>query len=600
MRIVSARFEQAESQPESVTIRNISRDPLLTVNWRLTVGSSSVPLRSVRIEPGETYAIIESDGRIGPGLNRAAGRLVLRDANGHWLSTASWGRDETFHRLTPPASAEEVSFNPLARVHPRMPRPESFDDASRLIVGDIGVRSPLRPADIANLVTRPRAAGETKQESGQESDEAGVWISEVHPTTGQGRDEPAFEWFELTNATDAALNLSGWSIADNTATDPLGGLVIPPRSAIVVGVSTRADPAVIIAIVDGRIGNGLANAGDQLRLINPEGEVVNAISWGNDRSHTSVKSPTEDESIHRASPNSEPVLGPPSPGTPPPSPAMSSLSAEPASPAAAGDTPASSSATADSDRDATDDQAQSPAEHQAAPAQAMLRITEILPAPLPGEAEWVEIHNPTDQPIDLSGWTIGDAERRTALSGAIAPHSRFVIATQQLDVGAADLIVDRIGNGLNNDADTITLHDPSGELRFTISYGTDDVPVPGQGLSLALDPERWVVTAVASPGSEEVTPLLDDAFRSPTLRPSAPDDDRLPLTAEPPDDGLNAWMIVSFALIGVILTLIVRRWQPEREPAERNAGASGAHYSGPPPEPSEPHEPERTNDNQPE
>ena len=44
--------------------------------------------------------------------------------------------------------------------------------------------------------------------------------------------------------------------------------------------------------------------------------------------------------------------------------------------------------------------------------QSALRITEILPAPLPGQPEWVEIHNQGDRAIDLSGWTIGDAEGR--------------------------------------------------------------------------------------------------------------------------------------------------------------------------------------------
>ena len=222
-----------------------------------------------------------------------------------------------------------------------------------------------------------------------------------------------------------------------------------------------------------------------------------------------------------------------------------------------------------------------------------LRITELLPAPLPGEAEWVEIFNPTDEAIDLTGWTIGDLTRRTPLSGSIPARSHLVVANIDIQVSGALLVVDRIGNSLNNDAETITLRDPHGLARFTISYGNGDVPAPGPGLSLALEPERWVVTAVASPGSEEVTPLLDDAFRSPTVRPPTEQGDRLPLVAEPTQEGLNAWMIVSFALIGVILTLIVRRWQPEPEPTQKATG--GATYSGPPPEP---HEAERSGDHQ--
>ena len=557
VRISSALIDPLDDEPESVTITNISDEPLITVNWTLTVDRALVRVRSVRIEPGDSFTITESDGRLGSGLSPSGGRLVLRDPTGNWLATASWGDDRTFHHLPPPSPGQSMRFTPTARVHPQIPWGESFEDANRLTV-----------ANITNAITRQRAASTVKQES----EEPGVWISEVHPTTGQGRDEPAFEWFELTNSTDEALNLSGWSIADNRADDPLGGLVIPPRSSVVVGVSALADPSVIIAIVDGRIGNGLANAGDQLRLINAEGEVVNAISWGSDRSHTSVKSPTEDESIHRASPSAAPTIGRPSPGVAPAPPA-----APAPTPAATEDAPASNSASDD------DEPSQALAAPQAAPTPAaVLRITEILPAPLPGQAEWVEIHNPSDRLIDLSGWTIGDAERRTELSGAIGPRSRFVIATLELDDGAADLIVERIGNGLNNDADTITIYDPNGREVDRIAYGDDALPAPDQGLSIALDPARWVVTAAPTPGAADVTPLLDDAFRSPSIRAPVSDEQRLPITESTQSDGSDAWMIVSFALIGVIFTLIVRRWRPDEPAAEQQAEPTV--YTGPPPD----------------
>ena len=47
----------------------------------------------------------------------------------------------------------------------------------------------------------------------------------------------------------------------------------------------------------------------------------------------------------------------------------------------------------------------------------------------------------------------------------------------------------------------------------------------------------------------------------------------------PADEGVDAWMIVSFALIGVILTLVVRRVQPvESDPEPEGHPAS---YTGP-------------------
>ena len=591
LRIVSARLDHSEERPESVSIQNVSDRPLLTVNWRLTVGSISVRIPSVRINPRELYTITEADGELGGGLSRQGGHLVLRDADGNWLATASWGDDKTFHDLIVPVEVEEVHFNPLARVHPRVPWHERFYDMNRTIVGDQRQRHSLTYQNVlrkAERVARLSAAQ-------QESDRDAIWISEVYPAAGQGRNDAAFEWFEISNSSDVAVDLSGWTIADNRSNDPLDGLMIPPQSSVVVAGSSDAAEEVSLVISDGRIGNGLANAGDRLTLIDADGEIVSAISWGNDRAHANVKAPIPGQSLHRSSATAAPTVADPSPGE-----------RARAGPQLDASAPEDQDDGVDGARGSVEQTREAPAEHSSdapestdSPTEAPgLRITELLPAPLPGEAEWVEIFNPSDQPIDLAGWTIGDLTRRTPLSGTIPARSYLVVSNLAVDASAPVLVVDRIGNSLNNDADTVDLRDPQGEAQFSIRYGTADVPAPGQGLSLALEPERWVVTAVASPGSAEVTPLVDDAFRSPSVRPSTPEDERLPLVAEPPDEGLNAWMIVSFALIGVILTLIVRRWQPEPEPHVETG--ESATYTGPPPDPSQPHEGDRTSDNQPE
>ena len=76
-----------------------------------------------------------------------------------------------------------------------------------------------------------------------------------------------------------------------------------------------------------------------------------------------------------------------------------------------------------------------------------------------------------------------------------------------------------------------------------------------------------------------MTPLLGDAFRSASLKPTISDEGRLPIVNAPADEGVDAWMIVSFALIGVILTLVVRRVQPvESDPEPEGQPAS---YTGP-------------------
>lgn len=595
VRIISARLDATDELPESVTIQNVSQERLLTINWRLSVGTSSVRLRSVKIDPGETYTITEPDSEIAGGLSRKGGHFVLRDSDGKWLSSASWGDDTTFHRLPAPAEGEEIQFSPFARMHPRVPWHERFGKRAQLIVGDQQRTRSLRLQDVSHGLDRFRSDPVKPQESGNQT----VWISEVHPAAGQGRNDAAYEWFEITNSGDEPADLSGWTVADNRSADPLGELVIPPQSSVVIGVSTDAGPEILPVISDGRIGNGLANAGDQLTLLNAEGEVVSAMSWGDDRTYTTARAPKPEESLHRSSPVAEPTIAAPSPGEAP-------TPVQPTETQAAQSQAAQSQAVGERDEGVEGEPSTGQMREEAAdvtrlvvkpaPSRPALRITEIMPAPLPGEAEWVEIFNPSQQAVDLTGWTIGDLTRQTPLSGPIGPRSYLVIANEPMESSTRVLVVERIGNSLNNDGDTISLHDPEGEPRFSISYGNGDVPAPAQGLSLALDPARWVVTLRASPGSEEVTPLLEDAFRSPTVRPQDPENDRLPLVAEPPDEGLNAWMIVSFALIGVILTLIVRRWQPEPEPAE--ASLENTPYSGPPPQSPEEHEPKRNGHNQ--
>jgi hypothetical protein len=574
VRIVEALIDPIDEEEESVTIRNISDKPLLTVNWTMTVGNSLVRLRSVRIEPGASYVITEPDAEIGSGMSPGGGHLVLRDARGNWLSTASWGEDRTFHDLSSPSSGQYLRFSHMTRVYPRVPWSDFVDFSNRrLVLGETGP-GPLNGSNIS--LTTARAAPVSWQH--QESEDGQLWISEVYPTAGQGRNDAAFEWFELTNSSSLPAILNGWFIADNTSSDPLDGVTIPPGASVAIGASSQAGPEVLVAISDGRIGNGLANAGDQLRLVSPDGEVVSAISWGSDRTFSSVSAPKSDQALHRGSSEDHPTVARPSPGI------LTSLreaATNLAPPVQAEPNVLAPSIAPDEEGHTTNEVANrnefDPGELGTLPP-VLLRITEILPAPLPGEAEWIEIHNPTEQPIDLTGWSIGDAERRTELAGSIAAGARFVISTRELGAGLADLVVTRIGNGLNNDADTISIFNPDGLEVHEINYGTRSLPAPDRGLSIALEPERWVVTAAPTPGSAEVTPLLGEALRSASAKAPISDADRLPLVESTPGNGVNAWMIVSVALIGVIMTLVVRRWRPEEELAE--ASPEPTTYSG--------------------
>ena len=63
---------------------------------------------------------------------------------------------------------------------------------------------------------------------------------------------------------------------------------------------------------------------------------------------------------------------------------------------------------------------------------ATIRIVEIMPRPLAGEAEWVELLNEGDAAVDLSGWRIGDERSTRGLWGALEAGARVVFAAGAL------------------------------------------------------------------------------------------------------------------------------------------------------------------------
>ena len=130
--------EGADDEPAGMVIGNVADEPLLTVNWRLSVGARAVTLPSVRLEAGERRAFTAERLGIDGWLNAGAGRLVLRDARGHWLSTASWGADTTFHEIEPSSSGGPIQFTDYDRVRPTVPWYRWFELQDVLVVSDVG------------------------------------------------------------------------------------------------------------------------------------------------------------------------------------------------------------------------------------------------------------------------------------------------------------------------------------------------------------------------------------------------------------------------------------------------------------------------------
>lgn len=97
----------------------------------------------------------------------------------------------------------------------------------------------------------------------------------------------ANEWVELYNLSDGPVDISGWKIIDNTATDtiPVSSPIPAHGFAVITASNTTWNywdiPADAVKIVLGSdIGSGLANDKDMLILENPNGMIIDQMNWG--------------------------------------------------------------------------------------------------------------------------------------------------------------------------------------------------------------------------------------------------------------------------------------------------------------------------------
>ncbi len=107
--------------------------------------------------------------------------------------------------------------------------------------------------------------------------------------------------------------------------------------------------------------------------------------------------------------------------------------------------------------------------------------------------EWIEILNPFNNVINLSGWTVRDATlKATALPDQLLGFGQFVVVTSP-------------AGKLNNDGDTVELVDPSGSVVDAVTYGSGGEAIPKKPDSLARDADgSWIVTSIQTPGAENV------------------------------------------------------------------------------------------------
>jgi len=134
--------------------------------------------------------------------------------------------------------------------------------------------------------------------------------------------------------------------------------------------------------------------------------------------------------------------------------------------------------------------------------------------------EWLEIFNPTDEPIDLSGWSLRGAGNKghviTALT--VEPGQYAVLAANGDSAQNGGVEVDYVYGGdykLSNDGDTVVLEDAAGKQVDVVVYDVGgEWPVGTPGLSIELEAESFD-NAVATNWVHAVVPYGDGDLGTP-------------------------------------------------------------------------------------
>lgn len=269
------------------------------------------------------------------------------------------------------------------------------------------------------------------------------------------------EWFEVHNPGDQPVDMAGWTVKDDdedrfTIDAPL---VVPAQGYAVLARQGSANGGVIADYVYGDV-IALHNDTDELVLADADLAQVDRVQWDNGATFPDP----DGASMALADPASDNALG-------------ASWCAS-TRPWAVGDrgTPGTPSWCL-------------------AAGQAPIVITEVMadPETPPGEraAEWFEITNLGDAPVDLAGWTItaGDLKTHTITSLLVAPGEIVVLgASADLELNGGAPVGYAYGTDLPlfNAAGRVVLTSADGDVIDRVDWSAPaGFPiVPGRSLSL--------------------------------------------------------------------------------------------------------------------
>lgn len=162
-----------------------------------------------------------------------------------------------------------------------------------------------------------------------------------------------------------------------------------------------------------------------------------------------------------------------------------------------------------------------PGEVPAAPTAGLpVVVSELAYAATGGpDHDLVELHNPSGEAIDMSGWTLGGAATATLPPGTVLPARGFLVVPGDQEATASQrpsgtLVAGELADGVADGGGTVVIRDAGGAVRGQALYGTTapwpTAPATGAATlertnpaSSGVGPTAWraSATAAGSPGS---------------------------------------------------------------------------------------------------
>lgn len=138
-------------------------------------------------------------------------------------------------------------------------------------------------------------------------------------------------------------------------------------------------------------------------------------------------------------------------------------------------------------------------------------FSELLPKPIEGEDEFIELYNSTEETVDIINWVLEDAggKKYTIKSEDFGAQSLKILATGKVKIRAGEYL--NLERGITkialNDTggETVYLFDEAGNLIDKISYSGS----VKKGASYTLDSEgNWQWSSTVTPGEENIVTVL--------------------------------------------------------------------------------------------